>query len=189
MSASRANLQHQPFLTPIWLTALAAVAAFAVALLCIWIWFTANSTTVVVIRHAEKQSAAEPDPPLSAAGQARADLLAKMFGYGEGAGRLNGIYVSDTLRSKSTAAPLASRLGITPTVAPNDDSKRLAHRVLRENSGKRVLIVGHSNTVPDIVAALSGRSDIPKLEDKDYGVMYIVTVPRIGRANVLRLNY
>ena len=39
------------------------------------------------------------------------------------------------------------------------------------------------------LAALSGRSDIPKLDDKDYGVMYIVTVPRIGRATVLRLNY
>ena len=91
MSASRANLQHQPFLTPIWLTALAAVAAFAVALLCIWIWFTANSTTVVVIRHAEKESVAASDPPLSAAGQARADLLAKMFGYGEGAGRHSGV--------------------------------------------------------------------------------------------------
>jgi hypothetical protein len=51
------------------------------------------------------------------------------------------------------------------------------------------MIVGHVNTVPDIVAALSGRGDIPKMDDKDYGVMYIVTVPRIGRANVLRLNY
>jgi probable phosphoglycerate mutase len=189
MNASRANLQHKPFLTPIWLTVMAAFAAFAVALLCIWIWFTANSTTVVVIRHAEKELATAADPPLSTAGQARAELLAKMFGDAAGPGRLDGIYVSDTVRSKSTATPLASRLGITLKVAPNDDSKRLARRVLRDNSGKRVMIVGHSNTVPDIVAALSDRSDIPKMDDKDYGVMYIVTVPRIGRANVLRLNY
>ena len=189
MNASRANLQHKPFLTPIWLTVMAAFAAFAVALLCIWIWFTANSTTVVVIRHAEKELAPAADPPLSTAGQARAELLARMFGDAAGPGRLDGIYVSDTVRSKSTATPLASRLGITLEVAPNDDSKRLARRVLRDNSGKRVMIVGHSNTVPDIVAALSDRSDIPKMDDKDYGVMYIVTVPRIGRANVLRLNY
>jgi broad specificity phosphatase PhoE len=189
MNASRANLQHKPFLTPIWLTVIGAFAAFGVALLCIWVWFTANSTTVIVIRHAEKESVSAPDPPLSAAGQGRAELLARMFGDPQGAGRLDGIYVSDTIRSKSTAAPLASRLGITLIVAPTDDSKRLAHRALRENSGKRVMIVGHLNTVPDLVAALSGRSDIPKMEEKDYGVMYIVTVPRIGRANVLRLNY
>jgi broad specificity phosphatase PhoE len=189
MKSERANLQHKPFLTPIWLTVIAALGAFAVALLCFWVWFTANSTTVIVIRHAEKESIAGPDPPLSAAGQARAELLARMFGDVHGAGRIDGIYVSDTIRSKATAAPLAALLRITPTVAPNDDSRRLAHRVLRENSGKRVLIVGHTNTVPEIVAVLSGGDDILKMDDKDYGVMYIVTVPRIGRANVLRLNY
>ena len=188
MNASRANLQHKPFLTPIWLIVIAAFAAFGIALLCAWIWFTAGSTTVIVVRHAEK-TLTEPDPPLSPAGEARAELLARMFGDSGAVGRLNGIYVSDTLRSRSTAAPLASRLGITATVAPNDDSRRLASRVLSENRGKRVMIVGHSNTVPDIVAALSDRNDIPKMDDKDYGVMYIVTVPSIGRANVLRLNY
>jgi broad specificity phosphatase PhoE len=181
MNASRANLQHKPFLTPIWLTVIAALAAFGVALLCAWIWFTAGSTTVIVI--------AAPDPPLSPQGQARAELLVRMFGDTQGVGHLNGIYVSDTARSGSTAAPLASRLGVTATVAPNDDSKRLANRVLGENRGNRVMIIGHSGTVPGIVAALSGRSDIPKMDDKDYGLMYIVSVPRIGRANVLRLNY
>ena len=189
MNASRQNLQHKPFLTPIWLTVIAGFAAFAVALLCAWVWFTASSTTVIVIRHAEKETVTATDPPLSPAGEARAELLARMFGERQVPGRLDGIYVSDTLRSRSTAAPLASRLGISPIVAPNDDSKRLANRVLSENRGKRVLIVGHINTVPDIVAALSGQGDIPKMDDKDYGVMYIVTVPRIGRATVLRLNY
>jgi 2,3-bisphosphoglycerate-dependent phosphoglycerate mutase len=188
MKSERANLQHRPFLIPIWLTAIAAFAAFSVALAAIWILFTANSTTVIVIRHAEKE-AVNPDPPLSPPGQARADLLARMYGATQGVGRVDAIYVSNTQRSRLTAAPLASRLGLTPIVAPSDDSKGLAHRVLRENSGKRVLIVGHSNTVPLLVAALSGRDDIPKIDDQDYGEMYIVTVPRIGDANVLRINY
>jgi 2,3-bisphosphoglycerate-dependent phosphoglycerate mutase len=104
-------------------------------------------------------------------------------------GRVDAIYVSATQRSRLTAAPLASRLGITPIVAPTDDSKQLAHRLLRENSGKRVMVIGHVNTVPDIVAALSGRSDIAKMDEHDFSVMYIVTVPRIGHANVLRLTY
>jgi phosphohistidine phosphatase SixA len=189
MKSERANLQHKPFLIPIWLTAIAAFAAFSIALVFIWVWFTANSTTVIVIRHAEKESATATDPPLSAAGQARAELLARMFGETQGPGRLDGIYVSATVRSQSTAAPLAARLGITPVVAPTDDSKRLAHRVLHDYNGKRVMVVGHVNTVPDIVAALSERSDIPKMDEKDFGVMYIVTVPRIGHANVLRLSY
>lgn len=188
MKSERANLQHRPFLIPIWLTAIAALGAFSLALVAIWFLFTANSTTVIVIRHAEKE-AVNPDPPLSAAGQARAELLARMYGAVQGAGRIDAIYVSDTQRSRMTAAPLASRLRLTPIVAPSDDSKALAHRVLSDNSGKRVLIVGHSNTVPLLVGALSGRDDIPKIDDQDYSEMYIVTVPRIGHANVLRLNY
>jgi broad specificity phosphatase PhoE len=192
MKSERANLQHRPFLTPIWLSAIWAFAAFVVALLfiwAIWVWFTANSTTVIVIRHAEKAAVSEPDPPLSAAGEARAALLARMLGDTRGPGRLDAIYISSALRNRMTAAPLAGQLGITPIVAPTDDPKGLAHRVLRENSGKRVMVIGHVNTVPGIVAALSGRSDIPELDERDFGTMYIVTVPRIGHANLLRVAY
>ena len=192
MKSEHANLQRRPFLTPIWLSAIGAFAAGIVALLALWamwVWFTANSTTVIVIRHAEKATVSEPDPPLSAAGEARAELLARMFGDTPGPGRLDAIYISSALRNRMTAAPLAGRLGITPVVAPTEDPKGLARRVLRENSGKRVMVIGHVNTVPDIVAALSDRRDIPPLDEKDFGIMYIVTVPRIGHANLLRVAY
>jgi phosphohistidine phosphatase SixA len=192
MKSERANLQHRPFLIPIWLTAIAAIGAaaiFSFAVFCFWIWFTANSTTVVVIRHAEKESGSAVDPALSAAGEARAALLANMFGDVKDAGRLDAIYTSAALRNRLTAAPLAGRLGILPIVAPADDPKGLARRVLRENRGRRVMIIGHINTVPEIVAALSGRKNIPSMDEKEYGVMYIVTVPSIGHANLLRLNY
>lgn len=165
MKSAHANLQRGPFLIPIWLSAIGAFAVFVVALLAlwaVWVWFTANSTTVIVIRHAEKAAVSEPDPPLSAAGEARAALLARMLGETQGPGRLDAIYISSALRNRMTAAPLAGRLGITPIVASTDDPKGLAHRVLRENSGKRVMVIGHVDTVPDIVAALSGRRDIPR---------------------------
>jgi phosphohistidine phosphatase SixA len=192
MKSERASLQHRPFLAPLWLTAIAAFAAaavFGLALLAAWTWFTANSTTVIVIRHAEKETVSAADPALSAAGEARAALLARMFGEPKGVGRLDAIYVSATLRSRSTAAPLAGRLGIVPVVAGADDPKGLARRVLRENGGKRVMVIGHINTVSEIVAALSGRSDIPSIDEQDFATMYVVTVPRIGRANLVRLSY
>jgi phosphohistidine phosphatase SixA len=189
MKSAHANLQRGPFLIPIWLTAIGVVAIFSVALLALWVWFTANSTMVVVIRHAEKESVSAPDPPLSAAGEARAALLAGMFGEPKRAAGLDAIYISSTLRNRMTAAPLAARLGIVPIVAPTDDPKGLAQRVLRENSGKRVMIIGHVNTVPQIVAALSGRNDIPPIDENEFGILYIVTVPRVGHANVLRLGY
>jgi phosphohistidine phosphatase SixA len=192
MKSAHVNLRRGPFLIPIWLTGIGAIAAFAVAVftvIALWVWFTANSTVVIVIRHAEKESVSAPDPPLSEAGQARAALLVRMFGETQGAGRLDAIYTSPALRNRMTAAPLAARLGIVPIVAPSDDPKALAHRIVRENSGKRVMVIGHTNTVPEIVAALSGRSDIPQIDEKEFGTLYIVTVPRIGHANLLRLSY
>jgi broad specificity phosphatase PhoE len=192
MKSERASLQHRPFLIPIWLTAIAAIAAtvvFGVAVFAAWTWFTANSTTVIVIRHAEKETVSAADPALSAAGEARAALLARMFGDTKGAGRLDAIYVSATLRSRSTAAPLAARLGIAPVVAAAEDPQELARRVLRENSGKRVMVIGHINTVPEIVSALAGVSDIPSIEEQDFATMYVVSVPRIGHANLVRLSY
>jgi 2,3-bisphosphoglycerate-dependent phosphoglycerate mutase len=192
MKSEQASLQHRPFLIPLWLTAIAvfgAFAVFSVAVLTGWAFLTANSTTIIVIRHAEKDTVNSADPALSAAGEARAAQLARMFGEPQTVGRLDAIYVSATLRSRLTAAPVGKRLGIVPIVAGADDPNGLARRVLRENRGKRVMVIGHLNTVPGIVASLSGRSDIPAIDEQDFATMYVVTVPRIGRANLLRLNY
>jgi phosphohistidine phosphatase SixA len=144
---------------------------------------------VIVIRHAEKALNAGADPPLDAAGAARAELLARMFGDPRAPGKLDAIYVSPALRNRQTAAPLAARLGIVPVVVPADDPRGLARRALHEHDGGRSLIIGHSDTVPEIVAALSGQAPIPAIGDLEYGTMYVVTVPRVGRSIVLRLNY
>ena len=190
MKKDPVGFQRRPFLTPIWLTALAAVMVLGFAIFAAWVWGTAGSTTVIVIRHGEKDlSVSVTDPPLSPAGEARAALLARMFGDANGLGRVDAIYVSPALRNRLTAAPLAARLGISANVAPADDPQGLARRALREHSGGRVLIVGHSDTVPRIVAALSGNPKIPEIGDQEYGTMYIIAVPRIGNPNLLRLNY
>ena len=73
--------------------------------------------------------------------------------------------------------------------ADADDPRGLARRALREHVGGRVLIVGHADTVPRIVGALGGNPNIPEMGDQEYGTMYIVSVPRIGHANLLRLSY
>jgi len=51
------------------------------------------------------------------------------------------------------------------------------------------MVIGHLNTVPEIVAELAKRSDIPKIDEQDFGTMYVVTVPRIGHPNMVRLSY
>src|SRR4028118_903048 len=76
------------------------------------------------------------------------------------------IYVSSFKRSQQTAAPLAARLGLTPIVYDPPDTPGLVARV---RAGPwPVLIVGHSNTVPDIVEQLGGPRPAP-LSHPDFG--------------------
>lgn len=191
MTNDHTRLQRRPFLAPIWLFSVTMAAALVGVMLLLsigWLWYTADSTVIVVIRHAEKLQEGT-DPALSEAGEARAMSLARMFGEARPPGRIDAIYVSPALRNRMTAAPLAARLRLTPIVAPADDSTALARRILREHSGGRILVVGHSDTVPDLVAALSGAHDVPEIGATEYGTMYIVTVPRIGHANFVRMSY
>jgi broad specificity phosphatase PhoE len=180
------GFKHRPFLTPVWLAAISAVIVIGFAS---WLWNRADSTTVIVIRHAEKVQDGTPDPGLTPAGSARAELLASLFGDPQGPGNLTAIYTSAARRAQLTVAPLAQRLGLHPTIVPSADPRALARRVLREHPGERVLIVGHGDTVPEIVAALSGVRDIPPIAPNEYGTLYIVSVPLLGRPSLLRLTY
>jgi broad specificity phosphatase PhoE len=189
MTRDYPNLQRRPFLTPIWLTVLGAVFALSFLSFAAWIWGTADSTVIVVVRHAEKELNAGSDPPLTPAGAVRAALLARMLGDSQVVGRIDTIYVSPALRNRMTAAPLAARLGVVPIVTALSDARSVARRVLREHAGGRVLVIGHSDSVTEIVEALSGVKHLPPIGAEEYGTMYIVSVPRVGRANLLLVNY
>jgi phosphohistidine phosphatase SixA len=179
--------RRRPFLAPLWLLAFAGLAFLVVAFAY---WNAATTTTVVLIRHAEKQVGAISDAPLAPAGEVRAARLAQMFGDASEFGRVQKIYVTDTRRTQQTAAGVAQRVGVRPEIVTAKTSSRdLASRVLNENHGGRALIVGHSNTVPEIVAALTHRDDVPPIGDDEFDTLYVVTVPTIGRPSVLRIKY
>lgn len=178
---------RRPFLAPIWLLGFGALAMLLAA---VAYWNSATTTTVVLVRHAEKQANAINDAPLSPDGELRAARLGRMLGDAQPFGRVQKIYVTDTHRTQQTAAQVAERLHLTPVVVPGrTDSRELARQVLRENRGGRALVVGHSNTVPDIVAALARNEEVPAIADDEFDTLYVVTVPTIGRASVLRMKY
>ena len=49
--------------------------------------------------------------------------------------------------------------------------------------------MGHADTMPALVEALSGAKDIPPIGAAEYGTMYVISVPRVGHANVLSVTY
>lgn len=127
---------------------------------------------VYVMRHLNTP-AGEPDPDLLPEGRAAAVALADLMETDQfqGARRPVAIYVSDYKRTRQTAAPLAARLALSLTVYDPRDTAGLLARVRAEPGP--VLIVGHSNTVPDIVAALGGTRPAP-LVHEDFGDLWVV---------------
>lgn len=185
MHKELAGLRRRPFLTPVWLSAIATVIALAVV---VWLVLSATTTTVFVIRHAERAAGADPDPPLSVAGQLRAERLADLFSSADPRYGLQAIIVTELRRTQETARPLANALGIPVVVVPAGEPTAAARRALEEYAGQRVLIIGHSNTVPVIVRELSGER-VPDLAETDYATLYVASRPRFSRSTlaVLRL--
>lgn len=131
-----------------------------------------------VMRHLD--TAEGQDPPLSAEGQRKAALLPGWFAGDPPAA----IYVSATRRAQQTAAPLAAALGITPKIYDPADTQGLVRMVAQDNGA--VLIIGHSNTVPDIVAALGGTRPAPIAHDR-FGDIWHVS-PASGSTLLLNID-
>jgi len=137
----------------------------------------AKEPPIYVTRHYDTP-AGERDPDLLPQGNARADKLAKWF-RGK---KLKAIYVSDFKRTRQTAAPLATARRIAvETYDPRDTPTIVA----RARAAKApVLIVGHSNTVPDIVQQLGGERPA-ELKHEDFGDVW--TIHR-GKAERFRIS-
>jgi 2,3-bisphosphoglycerate-dependent phosphoglycerate mutase len=177
--------RRRPFLAPFWVMWLLFLLLLAAAFVA---YRAATTTTVVLLRHAENELVTIEDPPLSAAGERRAERLAQMFDV-RGPGRVAGIYVMPTRRAQQTAMPLAMRLGKKASVLPAPvDLDEVASHVLSEHRGGRVMIVGQSDTVVQLVQRLSGAS-VPPIGEDEYDNIYVVTVPTFGKASVLRFKY
>lgn len=149
----------------------------------------ATSTTVIVVRHAEKAAGQGDDPHLSDAGEARAAALARSLAD---AG-ITAVITSQWTRTAETAAPTAREAGVTPEVVPVkwDSIPRNAADIaaaVRRHPGGVVLVVGHSNTVPDIVAAL-GAERPEEMCDSEYDRMEIVTVDGAGEGRLIESRY
>jgi broad specificity phosphatase PhoE len=130
------------------------------------------SHSYYIVRHAEKETAGpnmSSEVPLSDKGKERAEALKgilknKKIGY---------VFSTNTIRTKSTAQPLADYLGLQIEIyKPVPDSAFI--RQLRSLK-KNVLIVGHSNTVDDIVNMLCGGKEVAgDLGDNEYNKLFIV---------------
>ena len=158
-----------------------------------WLFVLLVATTasaqgnIFLVRHAERADTAggaapmmAADPNLSDAGRQRAESLAAILKDAA----ITAIYATEFKRTQETAAPLAKALGIAVTTVPAKDMAGLVQKL--KGATANVLVVGHSNTVPEIVKAL-GVTPPLKIEDAEYDNLLIV--PSAPQPQLIRLRY
>ncbi len=178
------------FLTIATCAALVSVSGCAAAQAVAQPTAASASTVVLVMRHGEREAEPDSDPGLSAAGTARAARLAQAA---QGA-PVSAVFTTQFRRTRETAAPLAQSAGVPVTVRPvtaaNQGSyaEELVREIREGHAGRTVAVIGHSNTVPALVAVLTGTT-APTLGESDYGDLFVVILPSIGGpARVLRTH-
>lgn len=179
--AYRQALRRRPLFTPLY----AGVALLVAVVLVIgWIGFGLWQPpgTVIVVRHMEKALVDGDDPALSDAGIARAARVATVLA----ATGVDAVYATQYRRTVETAMPLAERLSLPLHVYNAGDIEGLVAELDERHRAETVVVVGHSNTVPEIVEALS-REDVGPISEDRYGDVFVVVRPRWGRATVTRL--
>ena len=137
---------------------------------------------VFVVRHAERADTgmqAQTDPPLSAAGESRAQKLAAMLAD---AG-VKDVFATEFKRTQDTAKPLAMKTGVAVEQVGSTDSALLIAKI-KSHPNDVVLVVGHSNTLPAILKALVG-VDVA-IADNEYDNLFVV-VPAMG--TMTRISY
>ena len=169
------------------------ILASALATVCVrgQVSTAAAEQVIFVVRHAERADGGSGapaggmmgnDPPLSAAGHERAKRLATMLAAAD----VRHIFTTEYARTKQTAAPLAEASKTTPSVLAAGDAAALLLQ-LRAAAGN-ILIVGHSNTVPEVLKQLGVKTPIT-IADSDYDDLFVVMRPASGEPTFVRLRY
>jgi phosphohistidine phosphatase SixA len=137
---------------------------------------------VFLVRHAEKMDDSK-DPELSEDGKKRAaDLIAALR-----SADIEEIHSTDYIRTKDTAAPIAEKLGVKVEIYNPKDLAGFAKQL--QEKGGRHLVVGHSNTTPELTKLLGGNAGAEINEKSEYDRLYMVTIGKDGTANSVLVRY
>jgi len=130
---------------------------------------SAQTTTVWIVRHAEKDKSnpQDTDPSLSEEGKIRAGDLATYLKKV----KFDVAFATPTKRAHQTLDSL-----VIPKVIDYKDIKSLVDSIKTNYVGKTVIIAGHSNTVLELIEAFGGKKPKEELTDDDYDYIFELSV-------------
>jgi len=150
-------------------------------LLCLFLLSTvAQGNSIYLIRHAEKANDGTKDPALTEKGLQRAQNIVQMLSH---AG-ISKVYATDYKRTQMTAQPMADYLGLE-VLSYNPSELSVLVQQLKDDQAN-VLVVGHSNTTPQLAHLLSGEP-VVNLTEADFDYLFqVIILGELATLNVLK---
>ncbi len=143
-----------------------------------------SGATIILVRHADRVSGMAPDALLSPAGEERARQLSEILRDAN----VQRIYVTEVRRTQQTAEPIAARLHLKPIIIAKEDLDTLVSQLRKAGDDETVLVVGHADTVPQIIERLGGGA-APPFRDNEYDRLTLLFTRAGGKAQVVMLRY
>jgi broad specificity phosphatase PhoE len=102
---------------------------------------------------------------------------------------IDAIYSTPLKRSQETARPIADALNLPINTYEAADTNSVLERILKKHKGKVILVVGHGNTVPVLIANLGASKKVPRIAQGEFDNIYIVSIPWFGKTKTIRLRF
>jgi broad specificity phosphatase PhoE len=161
----------------------------AIAIGLAWFFESQATTTIIFVRHAEKAVEPADDPGLSEAGQLRVAELTRQLKDADVVAGIDAVYSTPFRRTQETAQPIADALDLPIRTYDPSDTEAVLETILKEHKGKIILVVGHSNTVPVLIANLGASKKVPPIHENEYDNIYLISIPWFGKTKTIRLRF
>jgi broad specificity phosphatase PhoE len=161
----------------------------AIAIGLAWFFESQATTTIIFVRHAEKAATPPDDPGLSEAGQRRVAELTRQLRDADVVAGIDAIYSTPFRRTQETAQPVADALDLPINTYDPSDTEEVLETILKDHKGKIILVVGHSNTVPVLIANLGASKKVPPIQEDEYDNIYLISIPWFGKTKTIRLRF
>lgn len=167
------------------------IAIFYVAMAVGLAWFFESqaTTTIIFVRHAEKEITNNNDPGLTDEGKKRVFELTRQLKDADVVAGIDAIYSTPFKRNMQTVGPLAAALNLNIHNYEKDNYEQVLNEIQDNYKGKIILVVGHSDTLPGLMAELGASKKVPVIADNEYDNIYIVSIPWFGKTKTIRLRY
>jgi len=161
----------------------------AIAIGLAWFFESQATTTIIFVRHAEQGTIPESDPGLNEAGKRRVTELTRQLVDADVVAGVDAIYSSVYRRSQETAQPVADALSLPINTYDAADTETVLETILKAHKGKIILVVGHSNTVPVLIANLGASKKVPPIHHDEFDNIYVISIPWFGKTKTIRLRF